>query len=64
MRFNDESEQARQRRGRRIGLVAVLAIALVDTTAARSRSTPAWRWRRPSIRVRGACWSIAAAAKP
>lgn len=37
MGFNDESAQARQRRGRRVGLVAVLAIALVDTTAARVR---------------------------
>jgi hypothetical protein len=41
MRFNDESEQARPRCGRRIGLVAVLAITLVDTTAARSTAAKA-----------------------
>jgi hypothetical protein len=41
MRSNDGSEQDRQRRGWRIGLVAVLAIAFAATTAARSRSMSA-----------------------
>ncbi|WP_260479200.1 hypothetical protein [Kibdelosporangium aridum] len=41
MGFKDESEQARQQRGRRIGLVAVLTITIVDTVAVRSCSIAA-----------------------
>jgi hypothetical protein len=59
-----ESEQDRRRCGWRVGLVAVLAITLMADTAAVALDTSVASAATVDARVRGMCWSTAAAAKP